>query len=272
MHDHKGLFDLDIRLERRSFLNDEFSHTKVFGGEIKLRDVELYSNTDVRVLRFGYSREGHGTLFIRFRNHRDYDPNFYYEVKESGLSSGSGRVSVSIHNPWEAIIPGWKFFSQQEWGFLHETSNNFNFLAKINDEDAIADELTVQYMELPKDVREIAYICELKEIGATLCIDYPTYKFEYRDHRVRMIYVDNTVEEFDIVQFDRYRDGGTTTIDLVDSHGVEHTFHSPTPFLSDEERIPTWDGKPMVYSDSDERLKEDVVRLLGIVLDPREKA
>ena len=85
-----------------------------------------------------------------------------------------------------------------------------------------------------------------------------------------MIHQVNVVEELEITKFDRYRDGGTTEMTLVDGDGIEHEFYYPTHFKPIEEQIPTLDGRPLTLG-VPPTVKESVINLLGIVLDPRKK-
>ena len=271
MLEHKGLFDLDIEFDKCSFNDKDFAYTSTYLDSHKLRGVKLYSNTNVRLLVFDYSYSGHGCTFVRFRNKRNYDPNVYYEVKDSGMSSGGGKVSIGLHNPWESIMSKWKLYTQQEWAFLHRYGNDFEFLNKVNDLDAIANEIKIEYMALPTEVRSVEYTSMINDSGVVLVGDYPRYSHRYDDYMFRLVYPNQSIELLSVEKFDRYRDGGTTEVSLRDSKGELHEFYYPSSCgRPKEEQIPTWDGKSMTR-EIPLALKDATIKLLGIVLDPHKK-
>jgi hypothetical protein len=77
-----------------------------------------------------------------------------------------------------------------------------------------------------------------------IIVDFPTYNFKYNSHNFYVI--DNgKTEKMQITAFDRYRDGGTTYIKVVDSEGKEHVFFSPTK-MGNGTKVPTWDDKELI--------------------------
>lgn len=265
-----NLFDLvkmtPLTLSKGSFMAPEFR----FNNE-RLRVARLYASDDVKVLFFDYSST-QGRVFVRFLKHwSGYDPDMYYEVQDNGESSGGGKWVFGIHNPWEKYIQENRLLLTKDKGtYIFGTS--FEMLERVDDSETFNDEINRGYVSLPRDIRRFSYVIEIKDTGQVLVADHPAYKFNnYSDIRFRMIHCDKTDEEFEVINFGRYRDGGTTKVTLKGEDGVTHEFYYPNSLSEPKHtQIPTWDGRPMTRNEDTDKtqLKDFVVEFLGIMYDP----
>ncbi len=99
-------------------------------------------------------------------------------------------------------------------------NGNFSFMRPIN------IDLNLEYEECPS-IREVesTYVVG----NNTIVIDNLKYKSSYKTYR--FFFND---EEWLIKKFNRYRDGGTTEIEVQDLNGNLHEFYTPSPFNKDK--------------------------------------
>jgi Na+-transporting NADH:ubiquinone oxidoreductase subunit NqrF len=101
-------------------------------------------------------------------------------------------------------------------------------------------------------------------------VDCPAYNRSSNKQRFRVVRINGNdnpvVEEYKIIKNVVFRDGGTTIMTVVGEDGVEHEFFSPTPI--DQDKFPTWDKYVLQKVLIEE--KEEIVKILGLVLEPEE--
>jgi len=97
-------------------------------------------------------------------------------------------------------------------------------------------------------------------------VDYPKYNFKYDNHRFRSI-TDNKISEYQIKSFQRFRDGGTTIITVIDELNKEHKFFSPTR-LPKKVLYEKWDEIELVEATDEE--KQSIIELLNLKVIPYE--
>lgn len=237
------------------------------------------------ILSIGYPGQG---LFIRYPGKEHFIRLF------GGIGSGWGSMGGgSGKNVW------CNKFDRDIQIFHHERdlclkmgkwSSNVNFLTlvgkrtkdspafyknnptseKPRGEDQLQEALDRQYLKLPLAIRTVAYMKKLKDVNEEffILIDYPTYHSSYETHRIRTIGKNRIIKEYKILEFERYRDGGTTEITLVDEQGDDHMFFSPTPF--EKEKSSTWNGQELVDV-TDEKERIFLMKLFDIKLEPKDE-
>lgn len=280
---------------------------KVFGNlsEFKKRNVELFRSSDLNntaiyftevkdkdrkkasaffeLLRFGLEGGDH-QLYVRFPN-KDY----FIEMIGGGMGSGRGSMIESEgKNVWEdAYCMPFKIYSHDNNLVLIMKGgiSEFNFMTKVACYDKgnpfnhpypnetfvnsseIEKALSIKYLKIPEDIRKVEYCYKTKDvIPKYYLIDYPAYNFKYENHRLFVIEND-TVKQFEIKNFLRFRDGGTTIVNLLDENGIEHKFFSPQKmFPTEKELSTTFDDVELIEATEFE--KANLVSLLGLELEP----
>lgn len=280
---------------------------KVFGNlsEFEKRDVELFRSSDLKntaiyftdvrdedrnaasaffeILRFGLEGGDH-QVYIRFPNN-----DYFTEIIGGGMGSGRGSMIESEgENVWEdAYCMPFKIYSHDSNLVLIMKGgiSEFNFMTKVASYDKgnpfnhpypnetfvnfyeIDKALSMKYLKLPESVRKIEYCYKTKDLEPTYyLIDYPAYNFKYENHRFFVI-ENNSEKQIEIKNFIRFRDGGTTIVNLLDENGIEHKFFSPqTMFPTDKELHSTFDDIELIEATDLE--KASLVSLLGLELEP----
>lgn len=279
-------------------------------SEFEKRDVELFRSSDLKntaiyftdvrhedrnvasaffeILRFGLEGGDH-QVYVRFPNN-----DYFTEMIGGGFGSGRGSM-IQAHgkNVWQdnnkAPLTVYShdnnlvlLFGRKDW------TPEFNFMTKVASYDKgnkfchpypnetfvnfseIEKALSMKYLKIPEDVRKVEYCYKTKDvIPKYYLIDYPAYNFKYENHRFFVIEND-MVKQFEIKNFLRFRDGGTTIVNLLDENGVEHKFFSPqTMFPTEKELSTTFDDVEIIEATEFE--KASLVSLLGLELEPVEE-
>ncbi len=279
-------------------------------SEFKGRDVELFRSSDLRntaiyftkveakdkqtpsaffeILRFELDGGDH-QLYIRFPN-----TNHFIEMIGGGMGSGRGTMTEADgKNVWKdenkAPLTIYShdnnlvlLFGRSDW------TNEFNFMTKIASYDKgnkfnhpypnetflnfseIEKALSMKYLKIPEDIRKVGYCYKTKDaIPKYFLIDYPVYNHKYENHRFFVIEND-IAKQFEIKNFQRFRDGGTTIIKVVDEDGCEYKFFSPqTMFPTDKELFTTFNDIELIEISKEEESK--LVSLLNLELEPIEE-
>ena len=132
------------------------------------------------------------------------------------------------------------------------------------DAKEIEKALSMKYLKIPESVRKIEYCYKTKDkTPKYFLVDYPAYNFKYDNFRFFVI-EDEIATQFDIKNVTRYRDGGTTIIDVIDKIGVEHKFFSPTT-LPEKTLYEKWDEIELIPTTKHEEQK--LVELLNLDLE-----
>ena len=214
--------------------------------------------------------------------------DFYVELTTGGHSGRGGMVKHSLYNPIGDVIDGFYYEGKLvpekftlfccdesimiDFDFDHAF---FNCVAELvfpirgrsldvitKGETPIKEMLSKQYVKIP-DLRKVVYSYHTDN-DDTLIVDQSAHNFTYES--MRCWYRKGT-SRFQLVQiedFQRYRDGGTTTFTFKDNEGINHDVFFPSPFKKD------------ICAILDEnKLKElpneyvnELVRHLGIKLEP----
>jgi len=263
---------------------------------IEKRDVELFRSSDQKntatyfteskkgkaffeVLRFGLDGGDH-QLYIRFPN-----TDYFTEMVGGGWGSSHGNMMVSdgeniykdepftIYSHDNNLLIAFGDSGFPSFNFLvkvaeYNSGNPFDFIPKktcVNYSE-IKDALSMKCLMLPQHVRNIEYIyktntdTELKYF----IVDYPAYNSKYSNFRFRII-EDDEIKEYPIKKLQRFKDGGTTLITIIDENGTEHKLHSPQSiFPTDKKESPTFDLIELTDVTSVEKNK--IITHLGIEL------
>lgn len=271
----------DVELFRSSDLNN----TAIYFTEVKDKDRKKAS-AFFELLRFGLE-DGDHQLYVRFPN-----TDYFIEMIGGGMGSGRGSMIESEgKNVWEdAYCMPFKIYSHDSNLVLIMKGgiSEFNFMTKVAHYDKgnpfnhpypnetfvnfpeIEKALSMKYLKIPEDVRKVEYCYKTKDIiPKYYLIDYPAYNFKYKNHKFFVIEND-AIKQFEIKNFLRFRDGGTTIVNLLDEDGVEHKFFSPqTMFPTEKELSTTFDDVELIEATEFE--KASLVSLLGLELEPVEE-
>ena len=253
------------------------------------RDKSELVNAQFDLLRFDYDGGDKHEIYIRFPGTEDF-----IEMMGGGTGSGRGNMTISRGtNVWSESfykrkieifsqepqllltvgdsLPEFNFMSliarrvsKEREGLYRGSSKPVNF--NVDDFNQLS---TSNYIKIPDDVRKVEYLYKTTGFvkNLTFCIHYPAYNFQYMNHSF-MVIDGETIKEYKIVDFQRYKDGGTTIITVIDDNEVQHKFFSPTRLGNDKGKIVTWDDEIALTEITDKKEVDDVVKLLGIELEP----
>lgn len=275
-------------------------------SEFKGRDVELYMSVDLhntaiyftdvehdkrdkaeaffQLLRFGLEGGDH-QIYIRFPN-----TDYFVEMHNGGFGSGRGSMTVAsgknvhgteykksftIHSHDrflmlsigdKDLLPEFNFMTKvasYDKGnpFCHpypnETSLNISELEKV---------LELKYLKIPENIRKIQYCFKTTDENPEyFLVDFPLYNLRYSNHRFFAIQ-NNVSIEYKIKDFQRFRDGGTTIMTVIDDKGIEHKFFTPQR-MNKNSLCEKWDETELVPVSDEEQ--EMLVKLLGLELEPK---
>lgn len=274
-------------------------------SQFKGRDVELFRSSDVNntaiyftdveyedreeaaeyfeLLRFGFE-DGDHQVYIRFPK-----TDYFVEMIGGGLGSGRGDMkSAKGNNVWDDKHKSpFRIYSHGENLILligrDDWTPEFNFMKKaasyykgnpfsnpypnenfVNFEQ-IEEALSMKFLKIPEDVRKIQYCFKTKDENPKyFLVDSPAYNFQYKNHRFFVI-ENEIAKEFEVKNFIRYRDGGTTIITVIDENGIEHKFFSPQSMFG-KTLIEKWDEEELIEVTEEE--KQKLANLLELELEP----
>jgi hypothetical protein len=268
--------ECNVELYRSSDLNNTAIYFTELGDSDR-KDAKAF----FEVLYFGLEANNSSKIvYVRFPN-----TNFFIQML-GGCRSGRGDMQYSSFKNVlaENYRKNYNFFSFGQTAMLYaKDSREFNFMTKVASYDKgnpynrpypnetfvnykeIKDALSFKYLRIPDSIREIGYCYKTKgENPKYFLIDYPAYNFNYTNHRFFVI-ENETVKEFKIQNFVRYRDGGTTIINVLDENEIEHKFFSPTR-LPEKKLCEKWDEIELIEVTEPE--KQKLVELLKLDLAP----
>lgn len=274
-------------------------------SQFKGRDVELFRSSDLKntaiyftdvedenretaqeyfeLLRFGLEGGDH-QVYIRF-------PKTDYFVEMIGGGFGSGRRDMKQadgKNVWYDVHKSqFTVYSHGDNLILligrMDWTPEFNFMKKAASYDKgnpfnhpypnetfvnfeqIEKALSMTFLKIPEDVRKIQYCFKTKDENPKyFLVDSPAYNSQYKNHRFFVI-ENEVVKEFEVKNFTRYRDGGTTIITVIDENGIEHKFFSPTS-LPTKTLCEKWDEEELIEVTEEE--KQKLATLLELELEP----
>jgi len=277
-------------------------YTKQFKelSEFKQRDVELFRSlnqfetaiyfTDIKddeegvakaffeILRFGVDGGDH-QIYIRFPN-----TDHFIEMIEGGFGNSRGDMKIGVgRNVWETFKcskPFTIYSDKDNLLFLKHNSSELNFMTKVAsynkgnpfdhpypnetffNYEEIEKALSLKYLKLP-DTRSIVYCYKTNtETPKYFIVDCPAYKFRYDQFKFFVV-ENNSVKEYEIDKFTRYRDGGTTIITVIDENGKMNKFFVPTP-MSAKNLCKTWNDDMLIEVTNEEKSK--LIELLSSTL------
>lgn len=254
-----------------------------------------------QLIRFDYDVDKH-QVYVKYP-----DSDHFIELFGAGMGSGRGNMMKSSgRNVW-----GRKYHKKiqvlsQDPQLLYiddEFNSNFNFMTLIArkgkpensflyrdrtggaffNESEFEKLSNEKYLKIPEDVRTIEYLYKTTGLvnNLTFCIHYPTYNFGYNNQVFNVIDKDS-VKEYKVINFIRYKDGGTTIITVEDDKGEKHKFFSPTRlgiehgagWKGEDGKVITdvlWDDTHVLQKITDEKEIKSIVDLLGIELEEKDE-
>lgn len=274
--DYESLLELPIQFNHKSFLDQSFTHTNSsIYGKME-RSLNLFSNDHFSVLIFGFSYEGNGNVFIRFKTPHEsqlYNSNIYYELSNNGMSLNGTAGSFKGHNPWNKIGKDINIYVHNNNMFidfgliLHDTNP---FLRYNSELETINNELSLGYFELPDSVRDFEYTCKNESSNEYIIATHSVYRYEYDSLLFYIVSSDNHITPLVITGFSRYRDGGTSVAQLIDPNGNNYTFTYPN-YLGDRDnpKSPTLNDNVLTRNVSDKE-KEYLSKLINLQVKPKD--
>lgn len=250
------------------FRSSDKNQTAIYFTKVKDGDRET-AQSYFEILRFSYEG-GNRQIYVRFPN------TDYFVEMIGGCGSGRGDMQHSEgKNIWEDefksqmtiyshnndlifIIGKWEFNFMKRVA-IFKKGENINY-------PEIEKALSLKYLKIPENIRTIEYCYKTKDENPKyFLVDYPTYSFQYEN--LRFFVIENEVaRQYDIRKVDRYRDGGTTYIDVVDEDGNDHIYFSPTRFPP-KTLYETYDD--IELEEVTEEEKQNLIKLLSIEIEKK---
>lgn len=264
------------------FRSSDPHNTAIYFTEVEDKDRET-AKAFFELLRFDIEGGEH-QIYIRFPN-----ADYFIEMHEGGWGSAHGDMknakgeNIFAEHSYE--IP-FTIYSHNLDLLLVIAGGipQFNFMKKVaelyngNPFDGCRDKfqsnmpeieaaLKLKYLKLPEDIRNIEYLFKTSDSSnpTYFVVDYPAFNFQYTNHRFRVVQGD-VVKEYKIIDFQRFKDGGTTIITVVDENNIEHKFFSPTRF-PEKVLCEKWDDTELTSVAEFE--KEKIIKQLQIQLMPK---
>jgi len=273
----------------------QFSTIQLYGSQSQVeyfksidpRNTSIYftNNEDKRekeafieVLRIK-DNKSHSGLFLRLPGEL-----YFTQLYGDGISSSRGNMtSGRAINPWrEKHNQEIKFFQHGENLMISLNSMSFNFLKLVgnygiqsipNTLIELSNILTASYIELPREVRTIEYcvqtISTKDKTPSYLVIENSTYSSRYGDYCVHLLKKTEKgellSEQLIVRSFERYRDGGTTIIEMQDKSGNPYQFFSPSPFNKSKNTKATLNDIEVIDLESDSTIRKSIISLLNII-------
>lgn len=234
--------------------------TKKFGETHEKDSFKRYSNEDVDVIVYEHIH-GKSTVFRKLKKDK------YFHECTGGLGYSCGKKSKingeNVISEDVSLISGYEHFNEfklfidGDKCLYNNNSTNFHFLDKNKQEDIHGFGLKttikdLEYMCLPNN-HVIEYLYQISDEKYIL-VTSPEYNSTYESSKFYFI-KNNRLIESKILDFTRYRDGGTTVIKVK-----EGEFFKPTSF--EKEKKPTWNDNFMIKIDEEELQKVDNLRFI----------
>lgn len=183
--------------------------------------------------------------------------DFYVELTTGGMSGRGGMIKQGLNNPIGDIIDGFYYEGKlvPEKFTLYGCDDNimvdfdydhvfFELVAELvgsihgrsmdnitKGDNVIAEMLTKQYVKIP-ELRKVVYSYH-NDNDDTLIVDQAAHNFTYEGMRCWYRKGKNKIQLVKIEDFQRYRDGGTTTFTFKDNEGIKHEVFIPSSFKKD---------------------------------------
>ncbi len=168
-------------------------------------------------------------IFIKFK-----DDEFWYELKDSSMSSCGGETHFSITNTYNnEYVEKFDLYIKDDNAFFL-AGFSYEFLQETS---TLKNLLNERYQEIPK-IREVNQRFQINSLCATLEIS--RLKYTYKEEKLNLIFpISNENIELKVINKEMYRDGGTTF--YYTDKGV---LYIPTPF--NKTLKPTWDKEEII--------------------------
>jgi len=244
-------------------LKKELKELKDFDGF----EVSLYRSYLFELLFFEFNQKIKHRIFLKYP-----DTDYFVELYGNGGWSFGKKECLRVGNVWDDNDQiSVKLFESNLFLDLNDFHFGFDFMTLVgkyseknngyvSNLEEINQVFSGKYLKIPDSIRKISYLMKLND--KYFVFDYPSYNFNYSNHRFRIVCGDN-IEEYKIINFQRYRDGGTTYINVIDKNGDKHVFYSPSKF-SNLRKESTWDGLALENVNDEEKNK--ILSLLNLKL------
>ncbi len=274
------------------FRSSDLRNTAIYFTQVEHKDRETAS-AFFEILRFELSGGDH-RLYVRFPN-----TDYFTEMIGGGMGSGRGNMTeTNGKNIWENGTDMWKHNCNTPFTIYSHDNNlifiigdglpEFNFMTKVASYNKgnkfnyhypnetflnfieIEKALSMKYLKIPESVRKVGYCYKTKDaIPKYYLIDCPAYNSKYENHRFFVI-ENEAVKQFEIKDFQRFRDGGTTIITVIDENETKHEFFSPQTIFNTEKKLQTtFDNIELTEVTEEEKAK--LVSLLNLELEPNKE-
>ena len=129
---------------------------------------------------------------------------------------------------------------------------------------------SAKYLKLPDSARKIEYIFKYGREGNEIyvVIDYPAFNFKYDNHRFFFVdFKGGTATEATIKSFQRFRDGGTTIIEVETKERTEYRLISPQTMFPNNSQNPTLTGSGVIDTELITDISDEEITVLIKILD-----
>lgn len=165
----------------------------------------------------------------------------FVQLYTNGMSNHGIYYSITATNPFKKGYSD-VFLKYEDKNMLVTLSTqgsiDFCFMKNVEKIEVSNNEKDYEYFDkygfklYPKNVYTLSYAShEINNKDIFYVCYFPSYFPSYENHIFKKINLKNeTVEDYEIKDFQRYRDGGTTEINVVDKDGNGYNFYYPSPF------------------------------------------
>ncbi len=266
------------------FRSSDWNNTAVYFTEVddgKIKTAKAY----FELLRFGLEGGDH-QIYVRFPN-----TDYFVEMLHGGSGSAHGNMMIAEGKNVQDV-----YHTKGKFTIYSHDSNllisfgdfpKFNFMTKVAEYDKgnpfnrpypqesflnyeqIKEALSLKFLKLPENIRYVEYMFKIKDAKKYFIVDCPAYNFKYTNQRFTII--ENGIQRQEKIKgFQRYRDGGTTMITIIDKEGSEHKLFSPQKMFDDGKNlVPKFDDIELIEVSEEER--ENIIAHLGWDLEPKEE-
>ncbi len=261
---HKKKLDENAHLATMQMENRPLDRLEIYRS-IDANKTGIYFGSDrnipawFEVVIYGYSCNKH-SVYVRYP-----DTDFYIEMIGSPGSSHGSITHCHIRSVLEEKLHPFIYegklkaanqliLKHDDYAVYKFDSLDFNFLqrvANINDSsndldfgyDFVSQMLRRKFIPLPQE-RTIVYSYLTNE-NKFIIVDQDAYNFTYEGMRCFYGNLSDGIKLGTMVDFQRYRDGGTTVFNFI-INGKVHEFYHPSKLGdNNKDKVPTWDGKEM---------------------------
>lgn len=228
---------------------------------------------------------GDHQLYIRYPN-----TDYFVEIYGGGSFSGRGALQESDGtNLWQDEFRRDLRINKADDDmvmFIGDSLPEFNFLKRVGgieksnqfthgdtdkyfNYDEVKKSLELKYLMIPTSIYKIEYAFIEEKTNFFVLSIFPAFNLKYDNHKL-FAGTKNDMKEYSIIDFKRYRDGGTTIITAKDNLGNEHILFSPQRGFPTKEKIfPKWNDNELKEMDAFDA--NEIAHKLGIILSEKFK-